>query len=90
MNVKDVSCNECYLLHSVEIITKRHQNRSSSNNDDSGRSGLLTWKSSSRTITSRNWAVQAGGAQNLWSEQPLAPPAEDVITGLEFLVDLPM
>ena len=24
------------------------------------------------------------------SEQPLAPPAEDVITGLEFLVDLPM
>ena len=30
-----------------------------------------------------------GGARNLWSEQPLAPPAEDVITGLEFLVDLP-
>ena len=24
---------------------------------------------------------------SLWSEQPLAPPAEDVITGLEFLVD---
>ena len=31
-----------------------------------------------------------GGAQNLWSEQPLAPPVEDVITGLEFPVDLPM
>ena len=29
-------------------------------------------------------------ARNLWSEQPLSPPAEDVITGLEFLVDLPM
>ena len=27
---------------------------------------------------------------NLWSEQPSVPPAEDVITGLEFLVDLPM
>ena len=26
----------------------------------------------------------------MWSEQPLAPPAEDVITGLEFLVDLPI
>ena len=25
-----------------------------------------------------------------WCEQPLAPPAEDVVTGLEFLVDLPM
>ena len=32
----------------------------------------------------------AGGARNLWSEQPLAPPAEDVISGLEFLVDLSM
>ena len=32
----------------------------------------------------------AGGARNLWSEQPLAPPAEDVITAFEFLVDLPM
>ena len=32
----------------------------------------------------------AGGAWNLWYEIPLAPPAEDVITGLEFLVDLPM
>ena len=31
-----------------------------------------------------------GGAQSLWSEQSLAPPAEDVTTGLEFLVDLPM
>ena len=30
------------------------------------------------------------GAWNMWSEQPLAQPAEDVITGLEFLVDLPM
>ena len=30
------------------------------------------------------------GAQNLWSEQLVAPPAEDVITGLEFLVDLSM
>ena len=30
------------------------------------------------------------GARNLWSEQPLAPPAEKVITELEFLVDLPM
>ena len=29
-------------------------------------------------------------ARNLWSEQPLAPPAADVITGLEYLVDLPM
>ena len=29
-------------------------------------------------------------ARNLWSEQPLAPPAEDVMAGLEFLVDLPM
>ena len=27
------------------------------------------------------------GARNLWSEQPLASLAEDVITGLEFLVD---
>ena len=26
----------------------------------------------------------------MWSEQPLAPSAEDVITGLEFLVDLSM
>ena len=34
--------------------------------------------------------IVAGGARNLWSEQPLAPPAEDVLTGLEFLVDLPM
>ena len=32
----------------------------------------------------------SGGARNLWSEQPLALRAEDVITGLEFLVDLPM
>ena len=32
-----------------------------------------------------------GGAWSpLLSEQPLALPAEDVITGLEFLVDLPM
>ena len=30
------------------------------------------------------------GARNLWSEQPLAPPAEDFITGPEFLVDLPI
>ena len=29
------------------------------------------------------------GARNMWSRQPLAPPAEDVITGLEILVDLP-
>ena len=29
-----------------------------------------------------------GGTQNLWFEKPLAPPAEDVITGLEFPVDL--
>ena len=34
--------------------------------------------------------LKARCARNLWSEQPLAPPAEDVITGLEFLVDLPM
>ena len=32
----------------------------------------------------------SGGARNLWSEQPLAPPAEDVITGCEIPVDLPM
>ena len=32
----------------------------------------------------------AGGARNLWSKQPLAPPAEDVITWLEFLADLAM
>ena len=30
------------------------------------------------------------GASNLWPKQPLAPPAENVITGLEFLVELPM
>ena len=30
------------------------------------------------------------GARNLWSEQPLTPPAEDVIAGLEFLINLPM
>ena len=30
------------------------------------------------------------GAQNLWSEHPLATPVEDVITGLVFLVDLPI
>ena len=35
-------------------------------------------------------SVAAGGARNLWSEQPLAPPVEDVITGLEIPVDLPM
>ena len=29
------------------------------------------------------------GTRDLWSEQLLAPTAEDVITGLEFLVDLP-
>ena len=28
------------------------------------------------------------GGRNLWSEQPLPPPADDIITGLEFLVDL--
>ena len=28
--------------------------------------------------------------RNLWSEQPSAPLAEDAITGLEFLADLPM
>ena len=27
---------------------------------------------------------------DLWPEQPLEPPSEDVITGLEFLVDLPI
>ena len=32
--------------------------------------------------------MEAGSARNLWSEKPLAPPAEDVITGLEFLVDV--
>ena len=31
-----------------------------------------------------------GVAPNLRSEQLLAPPAEDVINGLKFLVDLPM
>ena len=30
----------------------------------------------------------AGDPRNLWSEQPLAPHAEDVITGLEFPLDL--
>ena len=34
--------------------------------------------------------MQAGGARNLWLEQPLAPPADNVVTGLEFQVDLPM
>ena len=34
--------------------------------------------------------MQTGGARNLWSEQTLVLPVEDVITGLEFLVDLPM
>ena len=29
-----------------------------------------------------------GYARNLWSDQPLAPPDEDVITGMAFLVDL--
>ena len=28
-----------------------------------------------------NWAVYGGGARNLWSEQPLAPPVEDVKLG---------
>ena len=31
-----------------------------------------------------------GDARNLRSVQPLASPAEDVITGLEFPLDLPM
>ena len=35
-------------------------------------------------------SVGWGVAQILWSEQPSVPPAEDVITGLEFLIDLPM
>ena len=35
-------------------------------------------------------SVDWGCARNLWSEQPLSPPVEDVITGSEFLVDLPM
>ena len=34
-------------------------------------------------IFEKNWL----GAWNLWSEQPLAPPSEDVITVLEILVD---
>ena len=32
----------------------------------------------------------AGAGRNLWSEQPLAPPVEDVMTELEFLVDVPV
>ena len=30
------------------------------------------------------------GAHNLWSKQPLAPHAENVMTGLETPVELPM
>ena len=33
--------------------------------------------------------MRALGARNLWSKQPLAPHAEDIITGLELPVDLP-
>ena len=32
----------------------------------------------------------AGGAQNLWSEQPLESPSEDVIIELEIHEDLPL
>ena len=34
--------------------------------------------------------MEAGSAQNLCPEQPLAPAADDVKLGLEIPVDLPM